>query len=564
GDFTEIQGSQYSAAQVSINMGTHNLSSAFPFGVSVYGFADDESYGYLGGQAFGQVAEVEEITLTIEPVIGQGSEYCFTASALDSDGIPLAGVRIDFLVEGDNNAEGFAVTDSEGAAEFCYTPENVGEDIITASLGNISAQATVVVEVAAPASLTLEPEIITVNAGTEVCITGVVLDQFDNLLEGIEIFTEIDGELVGSGISDENGEVQYCFTPTTSGTIEIVCYYEVGDRITAEVTVLSTGENLDTFTLIDSETDTDLLNIQDGGTYAIEDLPELLAIRADLNIENVGSVIFELEGPFSFRKTESNAPYALFGNMGNDYTGRIFPPGDYRLKATTYTEAQGQGTAGAAYVVNFSITLGDVPEDLSVLGFDLYDAVLDTKIMDLVDGSIIDLGTLDRNSLSVLAITMPDFIGSLKIQMEGPINIMRIENNRPYTLFANNSNNFFGREFPKGNYKLMATPFTLANAQGTAGIPLEINFEVVGTPVSERMNVYPVPFKDNVFVDFEGKNESLDIRLFDYLGQPVKADVVVESGRIRVATNTLKEGLYVMQIFSQDYPIKTLKVQKMR
>jgi hypothetical protein len=473
----------------------------------------------------------------------------------------VPGIRVDFLINGVNSAEGFEVTDAEGNAGFCYTPENTGEDIITASVGNVNVQTTISVQEPSPSSLTLEPDSITVENGSEVCITGLVLDQFENPFEGIEVFTEVDGEPVGSGISDENGEVEYCFTPTSNGIVNIVCYYEGGDRVTAQVTVV--GELLSVFTIIDAQTDIDVVEIQDGGVYNIEDLPELLAIRADLDAQDMGSVVFDLRGPFSFKNTESNAPYALFGNTGSDYIGRIFPPGAYSLTATPYSEAQGKGIPGNPLSVNFSIVIDDIPDSLSVLGFDLYDAVSDSKIMDLEDGNIIDLGTLDHNSLSILAKTMPDFVGSLKIEMQGPITAMRIENNRPYTLFANNSNNFFGREFPNGNYRLLATPFTEANAQGLAGTALEINFEVMGTPSSEAMKIYPVPFTDHFFVDMENNNQKLDVRLFDYLGQPVKISRTDELGRIRVSTSSLREGLYVMQVFSEGYPLKTLKVQKM-
>ncbi|HEA29769.1 MAG TPA: T9SS type A sorting domain-containing protein [Leeuwenhoekiella sp.] len=563
-EFTAIASTGFSGVQVEVEAGTHNLTGPLPFGAFMYGFGNFDSYGYPGGQALGQVAEVEEISLSIEPIIGQGDEYCFSATAVNDEGSPVSGIRIDFLVNGVNNAEGFAITDAEGMAEFCYTPENIGEDVITASVGNVSAQATISVEAPTPSSLTLEPESITVQEGVEVCITGIVLDQFGNPLAGIEVFTEVDGEPVGSGISDENGEVEYCFTPTESGNINIVCYYEGGDRVTAEVFVTPAGEAVNAFTLIDSQTGTDILEIQVGGSYAIEDLPDLLAIRVDLDAQNIGSVVFDLKGPFTFKKTETNAPYALFGNLGNDYEGRIFPPGDYMLSATPYSEAQGKGTPGIAFAVSFSIEIGAIPDDLSVLGFDLYDAVFDSKIMDIEEGSVIDLGTLDNNSLTVLAKTLPDFIGSLKIEMEGPLTTTRIENNRPYTLFANNSVNLFGRAFPNGSYRLMATPFTQANAQGTAGAPLEINFEVIGTPASDAMKVYPVPFTDYFFVDLPDKNQNLDVQLFDYLGQPVKVYATAEAGKLRVATSSLREGLYIMQIFSEEYPVKTLKVQKIR
>jgi hypothetical protein len=86
-EFTTIAATGFSGAQIEVSTDTHNLSCPLPFGAFMYGFGSFDSYGYPGGQALGQVAEVEEITLSIEPIIGQGSEYCFTAMAVNDEGL---------------------------------------------------------------------------------------------------------------------------------------------------------------------------------------------------------------------------------------------------------------------------------------------------------------------------------------------------------------------------------------------------------------------------------------------------------------------------------------------
>src|SRR5262249_48312493 len=46
GSFTAIGSSGFSGAQVSVTLGSHNLSGKLPFGAFVYGFASADSYGY--------------------------------------------------------------------------------------------------------------------------------------------------------------------------------------------------------------------------------------------------------------------------------------------------------------------------------------------------------------------------------------------------------------------------------------------------------------------------------------------------------------------------------------
>lgn len=60
-DFTAIDSSGYSGAQVYVNVGTHNISSVVPFGVNVYGFSDADAYSYPGGSG--------EVNLLLTPTV---------------------------------------------------------------------------------------------------------------------------------------------------------------------------------------------------------------------------------------------------------------------------------------------------------------------------------------------------------------------------------------------------------------------------------------------------------------------------------------------------------------
>ncbi len=143
-EFTPIGTSGFSGAQIEIDLGSHNLNSPTPFGVFVYGVNTDDSYGYPGGQLFSLVANVS--TLEISPENASQSaflEQCVEATLTDQGGEPVSGVRIDFEVSGVNNLSGFAFTNAQGVATFCYTSEVEGIDEVTALQGELTATSTI-------------------------------------------------------------------------------------------------------------------------------------------------------------------------------------------------------------------------------------------------------------------------------------------------------------------------------------------------------------------------------------------------------------------------------------
>lgn len=139
GDYVPIDTSGFSGVQVPVGVGAHSLSGPCPFGVFVYGFDTMASYGYPGGMSLAPVAEVVSIVLTPKTATNQiDTQHCVVARVTNGDGDPVVGVRVDFNVTGANPTVGFAFTDTNGEAPFCYTGSNEGDDTITASVGEIS------------------------------------------------------------------------------------------------------------------------------------------------------------------------------------------------------------------------------------------------------------------------------------------------------------------------------------------------------------------------------------------------------------------------------------------
>lgn len=126
-----------------------------------------------------------------------------------------------------------------------------------------------------------------------------------------------------------------------------------------------TDPSIESFTLIDADTDTAIAAfdpIPDGVEIPIADLPtDNLSIRAnavDGTNQMVSQVKMKLEGSLSVNRTESVAPYAMFGDIGGNYNGRT----DLAVDGNSYTvsaTAYGGGSAGGSLSVDFSFVSGN-------------------------------------------------------------------------------------------------------------------------------------------------------------------------------------------------------------
>jgi hypothetical protein len=118
-----------------------------------------------------------------------------------------------------------------------------------------------------------------------------------------------------------------------------------------------TGQFVSSFTLINADSDQPIQLLNNGATLSLGALPTRnLNVRANTSPATVGSVVFVLSGAQSRNQTESGAPYALFGDKGGNYNPWTPALGSYTLKATPFSKASGNGTAGTPLTINFTVT----------------------------------------------------------------------------------------------------------------------------------------------------------------------------------------------------------------
>jgi len=228
--WTVIPGTTFSGARIPVPNGIHTVSSIQPIGLLVYGFGSFDSYGYLGGQAFAAIATINSIT--ISPTTGTalaGTNQCWEAEVLDQFGDPVSGARVDFDVSGPNSSKsGFAFTDADGIATFCYTGDEAGQDEIVARVGSLSASATFIwQELPRAESISISPKTGSGFVNTLQCWEALVLDQFGEPFAGQEVSFVVSGANSGvDGIATTNasGIATFCFSGAVVGDDQIGAY----------------------------------------------------------------------------------------------------------------------------------------------------------------------------------------------------------------------------------------------------------------------------------------------------------------------------------------------------
>jgi uncharacterized protein YaiE (UPF0345 family) len=146
----------------------------------------------------------------------------------------------------------------------------------------------------------------------------------------------------------------YTFSLVVTDNLDAV---SVADNVTVVVNPAPpAGQSVVSFTLINATTDVDLLTITNGAVLNIAALgTNNLNIRANTNPATVGSVSFTLTGAAPSSRTETVAPYALFGDNSGDYTNWALAVGSYTLTATPHTGSGGSGTAGQPLTISFTV-----------------------------------------------------------------------------------------------------------------------------------------------------------------------------------------------------------------
>ncbi len=131
--FVPILGSPYQGAALPVSIGQHTLQSEQPFGVTLYGYDEFDSYGYAGGLAIGNGERIETLAFQGNTA-GNGitdETRCYDVLATDSENSPVANAPINYVVSGANSRQNLAFTDVAGIASICYRAELAGSDTLS-------------------------------------------------------------------------------------------------------------------------------------------------------------------------------------------------------------------------------------------------------------------------------------------------------------------------------------------------------------------------------------------------------------------------------------------------
>ena len=133
-------------------------------------------------------------------------------------------------------------------------------------------------------------------------------------------------------------QISYSYTNTSTG-----CTNSANRSITVTTPTANAA-----LIVLDANTDTPLFALTDGLVIQKSSIPWGIIYNANLN---PNGIYFSLTGPIKQNKSEgSSPPYSLFGDIGTNVLGKVFPVGNYRLVANP--------NVGATVIVNFSVIDG--------------------------------------------------------------------------------------------------------------------------------------------------------------------------------------------------------------
>ncbi|MFD1141016.1 putative Ig domain-containing protein [Larkinella insperata] len=174
------------------------------------------------------------------------------------------------------------------------------------------------------------------------------------------------GASLPSWLSFNAGSRTFSGTPPSTGTfnIRVTATDGRGGQATDDFTLtVNSGSTTPqpqlavvSYSLINATTDQPIRVLTEGEQINLATLPTRnLNIRANTNPSTVGSVVMRLTGAQTNTRTETGAPYALYGDNNGNYHNWTPRVGSYTLTGTAYSGASGQGTAGTPYTLRFTV-----------------------------------------------------------------------------------------------------------------------------------------------------------------------------------------------------------------
>ncbi len=228
------------------------------------------------------------------------------------------------------------------------------------------------------------------------------------------------------------------------------------------------------------------------------------------------------------------------------------------------------GTGGAATNCTGNPPPPPPPRE-GVVSFTLVNADTDKDIMQLTDGSVVDLNKLGSPNLNVRANTNPSLVGSVLFSLTGSTTHNQTENKTVYALFGNSGSDYRNGQLNAGAHQLKATAYTQSQGGGTAYPTLTVQFSVINGSATNTARMapgtapaatdmpkqdfltYPNPVGNEAFVQaaYLQKNQPFRIDVLDIFGRIVRSyswNETQPDGTYTIQTRDLPSGTYLIQV----------------
>ena len=316
-------------------------------------------YGDIGVDIQGRIFPIGKYTLVADPTNGPTVTVNFEITDVDplctNMNVTVQAKTDPTTCNGADGSIGLSVTGATGNLTFDWSHD---QNLNGPNATSLSANTyTVTVTDANGCSVTVsstlrEPVKPTVN-----------LSSFADIRDDAGLVTLTGGSPLGGIFSGPGVDGIGNFDPSIGAGTYAITYRYVNTATGCENTavrnikVTSTSVlTVSSFTLVNADTDQDILTITDGLAIDVSSFSTLkLDIRANTT-SDVESVRLELSGAKANNRSENIAPYALYGDspLGN-YIGSNFSVGAYTIKATPYTGNGLKGSKGAVKTVSFTL-----------------------------------------------------------------------------------------------------------------------------------------------------------------------------------------------------------------
>lgn len=202
------------------------------------------------------------------------------------------------------------------------------------------------------------------------------------------------------------------------------------------------------------------------------------------------------------------------------------------------------GFDGDEYVIATRKTTIQVINSAAITDFDLVRAD-GSKIMDLENGSVIDIGQPGFGAINIVANTSINTLRSVRF-VTGNITI-RIDNRAPYAMRGNANGSDTVWPAQPGFYTITAIPYMMYYGWGPRGVPLTVSFQVIrsAAPASARAgqvedevvnqevsseddewSIYPVPVDTEVTIRLSEKiSGEVALQILNAQGQSIYSQV---------------------------------------